>query len=314
MQLEEVDCNICGSHNYRIIFKSKDFRLRTSTVFFNLVKCNNCGFVYLNPRPHEKEIYKFYPTDFNRKDNSFFFKIIEPCFNVSQKRIIRELKKYKLVGKTLDIGCGNGQFVSLLLEEGYDAMGIEKNPDAEKFSDPDVKGIIFYRELADCRFKDSTFDIITMFHSLEHVSSPGPLLEEIEKLLKDDGVLYISVPNIHFWEFFLFGPYHYNLEVPRHLYFFNKKTLKKFLLRYGFTPKKFLYDCIFDRVSTPASLYHSLCNYLEDKGIDLSSIVKLLIYIPLVLIRLILNFIFFFQSQNLQVVCVKSTYENKHLL
>lgn len=305
MDLEKIPCPVCGSFNYRIHLATKDFRLKTTDDIFNVVICQNCSFEYLNPRPKKEQAGKFYTSDFNRRDKTLFFKIIEPCFKISQKYTIKRIKKYKKVGRALDVGCGNGEFLSVLKKNGYDVWGAEPNCNAKSFCEPSLEKRIIYRELCDCKFKDKSFDIITMFQSLEHVYDLESTFKEINRIIKDDGIIYISVPNHVFWEFILFGKYFYNLEVPRHIYFFNKDSLTRLLNRYGFQLESLFSDLLVERVSTPAAFYHSLCYFFEDKGIALSSTIKYLMFIPLVLIRLCLHIIFVFQSQNLQVICRK---------
>ena len=123
--MEQIKCPICNKDDNKLVWKSKDFRFKISDDMFNIVKCNACGFIYLNPRPDEKDIGVFYPPYFHRQDRSLFYKIIEPFFRTSQKSTVNSIKKFKPSGKILDIGCGNGDFLLAMKEAGYNVWGIE---------------------------------------------------------------------------------------------------------------------------------------------------------------------------------------------
>lgn len=305
MQLENINCPLCDGSDYSVIQYSKDFRLKLSDTLFSITRCGGCGFIYLNPRPLKDELLNFYTPDFHKKDQSLLYKIIEPSFMLAQKSIGKTFKKYKKSGRLLDIGCGNGNFILFMQKFGYDVCGVELNPEAQKFTCGKLKDRIFYNELKECNFQAKTFDIITMMQTLEHVYNLSEIFNEIKRVLKDDGILYISVPNTDFFESRLFGPYYYNLEVPRHLYFFTKKSIKNLMLKNNFMVKRFFRNSILEWVSTPASFYHSLWSLLNDKKFLTNDIIKPLTFIPLVIVRLILRPFFIFDDQNIKILCHK---------
>jgi len=304
-QFENISCPVCASSDYALIQRTKDFRLKISDTVFSIVRCNKCEFVFLNPRPSKAESMNFYSSDFHKQDNTLFYKIIEPFFRLSQESIGKTFKKYKKSGSLLDIGCGNGSFIMFMQKFGYDVRGVELNPEAEKFASNLLKDRIFYKELKDCDFPEKTFDIITMMQSLEHVYDLNEILSEIRRVLKDDGILFISVPNAAFFESRLFGPYYYNLEAPRHLYFFTKESIKSLMLKNDFLVDKFFRNSLLESVSTPASLYHSLWSFLNDRKLLTNDILKGLTFFPLVIVRFFLRLFFIFDDQNLKVLCSK---------
>ena len=305
IELEEIPCPICAGNEHKIIFKSGDFRFHTDANKFGLNQCLKCGFRFLSPRPAAPDMALFYPSDFNRRDTTLPYRIFFPFFRLAQASTVKLFKKYKFNAKTLDVGCGNGEFVSVMLKEGYDAFGVEPNHQAAAFADKSLAGRILYKDIWECGFSEKTFDIITMFQSLEHVYRPEKLFNELKRIIKPGGLLYICVPNNDFFEFLLFGPYAYNLEIPRHLYFFNRRTLANFLSKLGFKPELYLKDYLSEFVSTPASIFHSVCYFFEDKGMPINKFIKIIIYLPLIILKLILRFLFFSQGQNLKFLCRK---------
>jgi 2-polyprenyl-3-methyl-5-hydroxy-6-metoxy-1,4-benzoquinol methylase len=140
-------------------------------------------------------------------------------------RLIARLTRKK---KLLDIGCGTGYFLSYMKKHSYDVMGIEKNSVAKEFAVKNFKLKIKPPEdLLNGTIKKQ-FDIITLWHVLEHLYNPQIYLKMIHELLHDDGILLIALPNHH-----SFDAAHYKdkwaaYDLPRHLWHFTPETLKSF--------------------------------------------------------------------------------------
>lgn len=305
MKFERIDCPVCDGSDNTLILKAKDYRFGLTGDIFNIVKCNVCDFTFLNPRPHEAVIQKYYPQGFNRQDRSFSYLILKPFFTLAQRNTLRLLKKYKQGGKILDIGCGNGEFIQYLYLNGYGVYGIEQNSGAKEYACRLIKDKILYKDIQQCNFEPESFDIVTMLQSLEHIYDLNNLFKEVHRILKRDGILYICAPDINFYEYFLFGKYAYNLEVPRHLYFFNRKTVSKMLLKYGFIVKTITGDSLWDFVSTPASFYHSMMYFMNEKEIKLNSLLRKLFFLLLVTLRCVFRSLIRFQSQNFKIISTR---------
>jgi 2-polyprenyl-3-methyl-5-hydroxy-6-metoxy-1,4-benzoquinol methylase len=235
MELEKINCPLCGSKEQKLLFKSKDFRLKAQQERFGVVRCQKCLFIFLNPRPRQVDIIGF-------------------------------LQDRKPSGRLLDIGAGTGLFLERMESRGYDVYGVEISENAKDHFSTSLKPKIYDRNLEECGFKESSFDIITMFQSLEHVHNFDGLLKEARRILKPDGIMYLTVPNADFCEYRIFGPYAYTLEVPRHLYFFTKQSLRNLLLKNGFIVDRFRRNIMSEFFLAPASVYHGIWNFLTDKG------------------------------------------------
>jgi len=306
MMLETISCPVCEGNDFKTKFKSRDFRFNINNTEFDVVSCAKCNFIFLNPRPDKDCSVKFYPGDFNKNEDSLFFRVIEPCFRFAEDSTIKFLIEYCNFKRILDIGCGNGNFILRLFKNGYDAYGVEQNAGARKYADPRIESRILYKDINECNFPSHSFDVVTMFHSLEHIYDMNGLFSEINRILKPGGYLYICVPDADFFESRLFGPYYYNLEVPRHLYFFTKKSISNFLTRHNFKVELFSRDYISDLVTTPASIYYGIWYFFMNKKIPVSKLIRIVCFIPMVLIRFVLRFFFLFQSQNLKVLAYKT--------
>jgi SAM-dependent methyltransferase len=141
---------------------------------------------------------------------------------------------YKKDGFALDIGCGNGSFLSFLKHHGWKVQGVDfskKAADtAKKIFDIDV----FVGEIDDLPFPPRSFDYINMSHVLEHVTDPLETMKKVKSLLKNDGTVYIEVPNYQSYSRKISKQYWYAWETPRHLYTFSPENLKKLVEAAGF--------------------------------------------------------------------------------
>lgn len=306
MLLENIFCPVCGETKYRTIFKTSDFRFQAITEIFVVVKCVGCDFIFLNPRPDQNTISNLYSSGFYLNNYSLFYKALNLFYRQEQKVNVNFINRYKPSGKLLDVGCGPGNFISLMQQKGYDVYGIEISKDAKGMIPNALKNRVYEGNLEDLDFPANSFDVVTMLQSLEHMHNLDKIMQNTRRILKPDGILYISVPNAHFFESFLFGPYYFNLDIPRHLYFFTKKTLSKFLIRNGFGGIVFNKINFYEILCTPASMYHSILNFLSSKHIRVNNLFKFLLFIPMVLLRLIIRCVFLFESQNLILVCHKN--------
>ncbi|MBI1821798.1 MAG: class I SAM-dependent methyltransferase [Nitrospirae bacterium] len=140
---------------------------------------------------------------------------------------------YRGEGRVLDIGCGNGSILKGLQKDGWKVYGVEMNHRAAQFAKESLNIDGIPQNLLDAKYPDSFFDVILFNHSLEHMYSPGEILKESERILTDDGLLIISLPNSDSIEAKFFKSYWFPLELPRHLYHFSPKTLEKTLKNNG---------------------------------------------------------------------------------
>ena len=236
--LESVPCNICGSDSYRPLFKKKD---PISNRYFDVVICSRCGLGYVNPRPLPEVMKSYYQENYylNRfaRDNKLargnqgiIFRLYEfyrrkfsryypDRVLATERKICNFYKKEK--GKLLDIGCANGDFLKIMKDDNFEVSGLE-------FSDHFVNkyGLeIFKGNLTDADYDNDCFDMVTMWAVLEHVSDPMSYLQEIYRILKPGGVVIFLVPNLSSVRFGLC----HNDDIPRHLYLFSPRTIRKLL-------------------------------------------------------------------------------------
>lgn len=194
---------------------------------FILLKCGGCGFVYLDPDTAPASDMGLYQENYYRKMRGLSG-LLERLFLEERKRTLESLKKG---GALLDIGCGTGEFLRIMQLGGWNASGVEPSPAAAGHA-PGVR--VYRSELKDAGLAPGSFDAVTLWHVLEHLPDPSASLRELRALLKDDGVLLVSVPNIDSLQAKLGGERWFPLELPRHKWHFSPATLGELLRRCGF--------------------------------------------------------------------------------
>jgi len=146
---------------------------------------------------------------------------------------VRHLPLKQLGARMLDVGCGQGAFVSRALSLGWNAEGLDPDPEAVKVGRS--KGLRIARgRLSDTCFPDSSFAAVTMSHSIEHLHDPINSLREIYRILEPGGAIWIATPNLDSQGHRMFGRDYINLDPPRHLVLFTPRSLRAALTNTGF--------------------------------------------------------------------------------
>lgn len=233
--MESVRCALCGSDNPELLFVGHD-RLHRVPGEFNVVRCRECCLVYLNPRPTWNEMEKYYPVDYapyNLKPSSLLQRWIYRGGLLKKRRLVR---KYKVCGTLLDVGCATGNFLQVMSQDGnWTLYGLE--PDIESACQAaQISGAeVFCGRLEDADYPPGLFSVITMWHVLEHLRDPLNALAKLRWALKPDGVLIMAVPVLDSIDARLFGPYWSGYDVPRHLFAYSTATLREMLAYSGFS-------------------------------------------------------------------------------
>lgn len=226
--MEFVPCPSCGeSDGYNPLWKVPD-HLWFPDRYFQLVRCHRCRFVYLNPRPDDKEMQDHYP-DFAHA-SALLPMTMPPAFLWR----IQQIESRKKEGKLLDVGCGNGLFLAFAVERGWDGYGLDNSPGAIRVAQNRLGDRIRLTTLLEASYPSDSFDIISLFEVLEHLPDFTDHLREIHRILKPGGWLCVSVPNFASLERWIFGKWWVGLDAPRHLQQFTPASLHFFLKESGF--------------------------------------------------------------------------------
>jgi SAM-dependent methyltransferase len=186
MPFESVTaCNICASE-----------KLRSLDPPAHLVLCEDCGYVFVSPRPDFQELQNYYSKA--SKYDGWLSEL--EARDLLWKRRLKKIKGIKRSGNLLDVGTGIGQFLHHARKEFTDVEGLEISSSAIQIAREKYRLDIRRGTIENLDF-DKKYDHITLFHVLEHVHDPKSVLEKCRSLLTDDGLLVIAAPNdLKSWE------------------------------------------------------------------------------------------------------------------
>lgn len=232
--MERSVCPICGGKEFELFMETKDFMITKES--FSLVSCKSCNFIFTNPIPDKNEISRYYKSEDYVSHSSSKKGLINTVYNVVRKFTLKQkvgwIKKYAQTGSLLDVGCGTGHFLKAAQDAGYEALGLEPDEEARGFArkenEVNVHPIenLYHLDVA-------SYDVITMWHVLEHVYELKEDLAQIEKLLKSNGTLFIAVPNCGSQDANIYKEYWAAYDVPRHLYHFRENDIKNLFQEFG---------------------------------------------------------------------------------
>lgn len=261
------DC-ICGSDSYHKLFDGS-YRVEGTNhiIYYSIVKCNYCGVSKTYPSP---------PNHNNRYENKQNIDAIinteryadKNVFSFLASDVLRFLDDNKISdGKLLDIGSGSGVILSLAIQKGFDATGIELSAGLVGYCQT-VQLNALNMNLLEAKFEDNYFDVITMSQVLEHIKTPKSILKEIKRILKPGGFLIISVPNYDNIIFHLKKSKYLPLQPECHFWHFSLESLKRLLINEN-------YNLEYVRISSRNYHYTKLLSILTDPKVDVTYSKKL---------------------------------------
>lgn len=235
-------CPICNHKSFHEFLVCTDYTV--SKKKFTIVKCDSCGFKFTNPRPSESELMDYYKSEEYISHSNTRKGLISKLYQLVRNYTLR--KKFGLInglnkgpGIILDIGCGTGEFLNVCSGGGWNTLGIEPGEAARKFAVNeyrlDVRG-----EDALQTLQESFYDVISMWHVLEHVPHLNERVGQIKRLLKSGGHIIIAVPNCSSPDAKKYGPYWAAYDVPRHLYHFIPSDIQNLMKNHGLKVEKIL--------------------------------------------------------------------------
>jgi len=223
--MEKANCVLCSRETEARIY----IHTNSGGFHFSYLQCRRCGLIFLSPRPNKKEILQFYQQDYYGDGLQKFHSWLE-AFRLffAWNRMRRVKKFFSYPGKALDIGCGQGTFLQMLKKEGWECHGTELT--LKSASRAFRRGIsVSVGEIDESRYPPHSFDLITLWHVLEHLPQPLETIKKVTRLLKKGGILAISTPNIDSLQAKMGGSRWFHLDPPRHLYLYSPRTLAQMI-------------------------------------------------------------------------------------
>lgn len=196
------------------------------------------------PQPKPGNLERYYKsedyishTDSKRNLLEYTYHLVR---KVALKRKLHLINSFELSGSSLlDVGCGTGDFLKRAKDNNWNVSGIEPNADARKIANEKTKDSVFEIEQLKC-FKPESFDVITLWHVLEHLPDLEEHIKAFSHLLKPNGRLIIAVPNYNAYDAKFYNVFWAAYDVPRHLWHFSQTGIKRIFKGFSFQLEKTL--------------------------------------------------------------------------
>jgi SAM-dependent methyltransferase len=227
-------CPVCGGVHVGHDLEARDENQGLPGTFI-YSRCPQCRLLFQNPRLSHSQVMSFY------RNPSPASKALEPSWlearvNSLANRV-RAATIQRIVGRgsLLDIGCGKGFFLSFMRRSDWRVFGIEASSSDIGFASEYLKLNGIHRAEWPCRLpQERQFDVITMFHVIEHLANPVAALAAVSTILKPSGILVLETPNLESWPARIFRRHWVALDAPRHLAIFSETGLRRCAERAGF--------------------------------------------------------------------------------
>ena len=204
----------------------KDYSVSQET--FDLYHDEELDMLVTYPQPSLENLGKYYEsvdyishTDSKRSLFEKCYHFIKSIALKNKLNLVNSLQPAK--GSVLDIGAGTGDFLSVVKENGWNTIGVEPSEKAKAIAQK--KGVSFVEQTSE--LENNSFDVITMWHVLEHVPNLDNQIKELKRLLKPNGSLIIAVPNFKSFDAKQYGNFWAAYDVPIHFWHFSKTAIKK---------------------------------------------------------------------------------------
>jgi SAM-dependent methyltransferase len=227
LSTEKAVCGICGSEDDTLPFARN---IERSGDFYDVSFCSHCQVGFTVPFPSDEVLSRLYSSGSYRSNDgtrfNAFAEFLVRYFNTGKKR---NLKKYhQNEGALLDVGCGRGLFLDIMKRDGWRVTGVEFNEETASYARIRY-GLDVITIHALTGLPDESYDVITLYHVLEHMPDPAAVLRTCGRLLKKHGLLVIAVPNISSLQAALGKSNWFHLDIPYHLHHFTPGGLRRLL-------------------------------------------------------------------------------------
>jgi 2-polyprenyl-3-methyl-5-hydroxy-6-metoxy-1,4-benzoquinol methylase len=210
---EVVSCRACGQHS-RLLLRARDLNRMASEDRFAYYSCGVCGVVQVFPIPLDLETY------YDKKH--WYYSVpgsIDELRAQGQgfKPRLSVIQRFTTTGKLLDVGASHGTFVYLAQQNGYEVEAVEMDPASCRYMQNMGIRAICATTLESAESMLGVYDVITLYHVIEHLEDPSTALRVLARHLSPHGILVISTPNPNSLQFKMLGRFWVNLDAPRHL-------------------------------------------------------------------------------------------------
>jgi 2-polyprenyl-3-methyl-5-hydroxy-6-metoxy-1,4-benzoquinol methylase len=217
-------CPICKGQSFRQLARTKDFTLTGEE--FTVQQCVNCSLGITSPRPADDKLSQYYESKEYISHAAKAANLFDRIYLVARQFTLRWkasiLEKLSPNKTILDFGCGTAQLLGYLKKKGWTVCGVEPSATARAHADGNVNSSELLEDLS---LVTATYDVITLWHVLEHIPQPEDLLKQLQQYVTLKGSIVIAVPNLNTWESNKYGSNWAAYDTPRHLWHFTQKSI-----------------------------------------------------------------------------------------
>ena len=234
-QLTNIEnCPVCGGGSHQKFLEAEDHNVSNDR--FNIVECSDCSFRFTNPIPTEDTIGEYYKSENYVSHSGTKKGFVNRVYHIVRSRAIKQKEnlaaKYSKEKVILDIGCGTGDFLGYCKSQNWKTLGLEPDQSARKIALE--SNAIEAKDLSHLyEIESNTFDVISMWHVLEHVYNLNEDIEQYKKILKKEGVLIVAVPNCSSKDAEHYKSSWAAYDLPIHLYHFRPDNMKQLFSKHG---------------------------------------------------------------------------------
>lgn len=249
MGLEKTLCNLCGSERYKPMYRKFDL---------DIAHCHDCHLVYAGPlRLTPEDSWKRYNPTYFEHEYLPSLGVVNGQFDLAAfdgryARTLHLISKYRSQHQLLEVGCGAGFFLKAAERNGWSTIGLEVSQAAVDFARGPLGLDVRLGTIEQAALPASSFDVVSMLDTIEHLFDPTATLRECYRLLRPGGALLLSTPNMNSLSRIVFGKPWAVISPAEHLYYFTEKTLALMLQRVGYRQVRF------DRHYAGAGLYETM--------------------------------------------------------
>jgi 2-polyprenyl-3-methyl-5-hydroxy-6-metoxy-1,4-benzoquinol methylase len=231
-----IHCPICGSASLQPVLSARDHTV--SGEDFQLLQCAGCTLRFTQDVPDAASISPYYKSENYISHTNTSKGLINGLYQFVRKRTLK--RKRRLIenltgihkGNLLDVGSGTGAFVQEMNQQGWQVTGLEPDADARKVA-KEVNAATLTDISAFYQLETGVYDAITMWHVLEHVHELQGYIAHLKNLLKENGRLFIAVPNYTSKDADIYQAHWAAYDVPRHLYHFSPQSVQVLMEKHG---------------------------------------------------------------------------------